>query len=103
MAPACRPKKVKDLIIGSRFDTLQLKVCTEPRRRTVRRPYEGYHQVISVEAEDDTGQVTVDLWDDEGEGVEPGTLLKITDGYVKVYQGRTRVLVGKYGTLEKLK
>jgi len=53
-------------------------------------------------AEDDSGEATITLWNEQVGTYESGDTVKITKGWCKVYQGQTQVSSGKFGTIEKV-
>lgn len=51
---------------------------------------------------DETGEITLVLWANEVELVEAGDRVRIVEGWVKDYQGRPQISLGRVGKLEKL-
>ena len=51
---------------------------------------------------DDTGETSLVLWRDEVELVAEGDRIRIVEGWVKDYQGRPQISLGRLGSLEKL-
>lgn len=50
---------------------------------------------------DDTGKITLTLWDDQPKDIRDGEVLKIDNGYISLLRGHMRLNVGKYGTLSE--
>ena len=63
--------------------------------------FEG--SLCNLTGEDDTGEVTVTLWNDDIEKVNEGDTIKITNGWCAVYQDNMQVSAGRFGTLEIVK
>jgi len=57
-------------------------------------------KVCEAKIKDSTGEFILVLWNDEVDKVQQGDKIKITNGYVKRYQGTPQLSVGRYGTLE---
>ena len=57
-------------------------------------------RVSNAKVKDDSGEISLTLWNDEIEKVKPNTKVKITNGYVKEFQGELTVTAGKFGKIE---
>ena len=57
-------------------------------------------RVANATIKDDTGEIQLTLWDDQIDAVKTGAKVKITNGYVKEWQGEKQLNVGRYGSLE---
>jgi ssDNA-binding replication factor A large subunit len=62
----------------------------------------GQKKVRNGQLKDATGEIALVLWGSEVELVVEGDHVRITDGWVKDYQGRPQVSLGRIGKLEKL-
>ena len=60
-------------------------------------------KVCNAKIKDETGQVTLTLWNDEIDKVNVGDKIKITNGYVSEFQGEMQLSAGKFGKLEVIK
>ena len=49
-----------------------------------------------------TGEISLVLWGNEGELAAEGDHVRITEGWVKDYQGRPQISLGRTGRLERL-
>ena len=89
--------KVSDLQDRSAVEEIVLKITDvkEPADTRV-------GMVQQAEAEDDSGSVTITLWNEDVGQYGIGDVVKITKGWCKVYQGQTQVSSGKFGTIEKV-
>jgi len=52
--------------------------------------------------QDETGSVTLVLWNDKIIPVEVGDMLEIRNGFVTSFKGVWRINVGKYGDVTKI-
>ena len=59
-------------------------------------------KVCNAVLQDDTGKVSLTLWNDQVDQVNTGDKVKITNGYVSEWQGEKQLSTGKFGTLEVL-
>lgn len=57
-------------------------------------------KVCSCKAKDDTGEITLTLWNEQVDQVNTGDKVKIANGYVGEYQGELQLSTGKFGKLE---
>ena len=80
-------------------DELTVKVVSKDIVRDVRG---GELKVCDLVCEDDSGRVTVTLWNDDIQKYDAGDTIKITKGWANEFQGRISVSAGKYGTVEKV-
>jgi len=91
--------KIKDLQPGIN----RVNIESEVLEKGLLREFEKFGRkgkVCEVKIRDDTGEFILVLWDDEVDKVQQGNRIKITNGYVKRYQGEPQLLVGRYGLLE---
>ncbi len=59
-------------------------------------------RVCNAKIKDDSGEITLTLWNDEIEKVKQDSKIKITNGYVSEWQGEKQITAGKFGSLEIL-
>jgi len=59
-------------------------------------------RVASTTIKDDSGTIQLTLWNEQIDLVKKGDKIKITNGYVKEWQGEKQLNVGRYGELEDL-
>lgn len=87
--------KVKDLKARSPVDEITIKIEEKMDPREVR----GGLRVCDCSASDDTGVVTLTLWNDECDKVNQGDMVTIKKGWVNEYQGKLQLSAGKFGEL----
>ena len=56
--------------------------------------------VCNAKGKDDTGEITITLWNDQIDKVNVGDKIEIKNGYVGEWQGEKQLSTGKFGTLE---
>jgi len=59
-------------------------------------------RVCTCTIKDGSGEMQMTLWNDEVESVDVGDKLKITDGWVKEWNGNMQISAGRSGKVEKL-
>ncbi|MBU0929753.1 MAG: hypothetical protein KJ623_01645 [Nanoarchaeota archaeon] len=89
--------KVNELKDRAPVDELTLKITEKGEAREVRG---GQLKVCNAKGEDDTGSVTVSLWNNDIEKVNIGDTIKITNGWSSIYNNEMQVSPGKLGKLE---
>lgn len=57
-------------------------------------------RVANARLQDETGTVTLTLWNEQIDQVKAGDKVKITKGWVSEWQGELQLSTGKFGTLE---
>lgn len=57
-------------------------------------------RVANAKIRDDSGEGSLTLWNDEVDQVKPNSKVRITNGFVKEFQGELTVTSGKFGKLE---
>src|SRR3989344_9401423 len=57
-------------------------------------------RVCNAKLKDDSGQITLSLWNEQVDQVKVGDKIQIKNGYVSEWQGEMQLSTGKFGTLE---
>jgi replication factor A1 len=91
--------KLSELKSGQGKVDIEVKVKSkaEPRQ------FEKYGKVLRVAnaiVEDESGTMTLSLWNDDVDKVNEGDKIKITNGYVSEFNGTKQLTSGKFGKLE---
>jgi replication factor A1 len=73
----------------------------EPREVTFRED-DSLHRVADALIADDTGSVYLTLFDQAIDDIDEDSVIRISNGYVRVYSGSIRLNIGRYGSYEKL-
>jgi replication factor A1 len=60
-------------------------------------------RVSTVKLKDETGTVALSLWNEQIDQISQGDQIKVTNGYVKEYQGELQLTTGMRGTIEVVK
>lgn len=59
-------------------------------------------RVAAATIKDDSGEVQLTLWNEQIDLVKKGDKIRITNGYIKEWQGEKQLNIGRYGELEVL-
>lgn len=86
----------------SRVATIEAAVLKVEPVREVDSRNGGKTKVRNVQLKDATGEIVLVLWGAEVELVQDGDRVRITEGWVKDYQGKPQISLGRSGKLEKL-
>ncbi len=62
----------------------------------------GPARVADATLQDETGTITLTLWNDEAGRYSVGQKVKITDGWVKDFRGKLQISMGRSGTIQIL-
>lgn len=79
---------------------LDLKIVEieEPREFTSRTGRTG--RVATAVGEDDSGRIKISLWDKDIERVKVGSVVRIRNGYARLFRDEVYISAGMYGRLE---
>jgi replication factor A1 len=100
-----RPKtymNVKDLRDGMRRVDAEGEIVEIADPRTVNLRTGDQARVADCKLKDESGEITLSLWDDMIDRVKQGSKVRITNGYTTTFKGTLQLSVGKYGKLEVL-
>ncbi|XP_035301713.1 SOSS complex subunit B2-like [Cricetulus griseus] len=92
------PLFIKDIKAGLKnvnvvFIVLQLERVT--------RIKDG-HEVRSYKVADETGSITISVWDEIGELIQTGDIIRLTRGYASMWKGCLILYTGRDGELQKI-
>ncbi len=93
--------KVKDLNEGSKRVTVLAKVVTVGEAKQIQTRYGEQKSVTEAVLGDETGKVTMSLWNEQASQVSNGDSIVVENAYVSFVRGHMRLNVGKYGAIKK--
>jgi replication factor A1 len=91
--------KISDLKAGQGKVDIVVQVTDKAEPRVMQK-YGKELKVCSATVKDDSGEITMTLWNDDVDKVNVGDSLKISNGYVSEFNGNKQLTSGKYGKLE---
>ena len=95
--------KINELRDGMRKVDVEAKVVEKSETREVRSRYTNEtYRVADATLEDETGTITLTLWNEQVEQVNVDDRVKIENGYIKSFRDVLQLNSGKYGTLTVL-
>ena len=95
--------KINELRDGMRKVDVEGNVIEKSDAREVRSRYTNEtYRVADATLEDETGKITLTLWNEQTLQVNVGDRIKIENGYIKSFRDVLQLNSGKYGTLTVL-
>jgi replication factor A1 len=94
--------KIGELRDGMRGIDLEGKITEISDVRDVRLRSGRPARVADCTLEDETGTVTLSLWNEDIDRVSEGSRVKVSNGYTNTFRGVLQLNVGRYGNLELL-
>lgn len=93
--------KIGELSPRSRGVNLVAKVVSKSPERVVSSQYDqAEHRLSEALIADETGAINLVLWDEKIDQVKEGDVIRVVNGFVKVFRGRMQLNLGRYGSLE---
>lgn len=93
---------VRGLEEGVNGVEIRLRIISVDEPRKVKTKDGVEHLVVDAQVGDQTGIVSISLWDDKYRGVDVGDIIDLSRGYVNRFKGRLRLNLGLYGSYEKV-
>ncbi len=91
--------KIKELTKHQKNLKLVGKIVEKLEPREVSFKDGSRHSVCDVVIADETGSISLSIWDEDIEKVQKNETYCIENGYVSVFRGSPKLNVGKYGTM----
>ena len=83
------------------IDTIEGSVVEIKSVENVKSKKNGQeYKITKALIKDDSGVITLNLWNEDGQKVKSGSKIKITNGYVSVFKNYRSLNVGKFGQLQ---
>lgn len=93
--------KIGELSPRSRGVNLVAKVVSKSPERVVSSQYDqSEHRLSEALIADETGAINLILWDEKIDQVQEGDVVKVVNGFVKLFRGRMQLNLGRYGSIE---
>jgi replication factor A1 len=92
--------KISEIKEGDNEINIEAKVTEKAYAREVRSKY-GYRPLMVANAtlKDETGSITLTLWNEQISQVKIGDKVKIENGYAKSFRNVLQLSTGKYGKI----
>ncbi|MFH1056246.1 MAG: OB-fold nucleic acid binding domain-containing protein [Candidatus Micrarchaeota archaeon] len=93
--------KISELTPGTGSVNLEVEVVgVEPPREINKNG--RVLRVANATIRDDSGTISLVLWNDAIDQIQEGSKIKITNGYVNTWQDKLQLTLGKFGKMEVL-
>lgn len=93
--------KIGNLNPWSRSVNLLAKVVKKDEERFVASKFDQReHRLTETLIADETGAITLVLWDENVDKINEGDVVKITNAFVKPFKGFMQLNLGRYGSIE---
>lgn len=93
---------IGDLIPGMDHVSTRVKVLSISKSKQVTTGTGIQHEILEAKVEDETGSITLVLWDEKISSIKVEEVLQIENGFVTSFKGEWRINVGKYGNIAKV-
>jgi replication factor A1 len=95
--------KAKDLRPESKVDVIELTIREKGAARDFSSRSGSSGKVCDAKAVDADGtEVSVSLWNEDIDRVQPNARIRITNGWAREWRGNLQVSAGRFGKLEVL-
>ncbi|MDD3159351.1 MAG: hypothetical protein PHQ98_00065 [Candidatus ainarchaeum sp.] len=95
--------QIKDLKPKTNVDMIELEIVSIAQPKSFVNA-NGTGTVCNAAAKDSEGQeIALTFWNEQYKGIEEGTKIRISNGWVNEYNGNLQLSTGKQGKLEILK
>ena len=94
--------KISEIKEGDSDVNIEAEVTEKSYAREVRSRYGRVLMVADATLKDETGIITLTLWNDQVRQVNVGDKVKIEKGYAKSFRDVLQLSTGKYGKLTVL-
>jgi len=93
--------KIKDLTLGMNNVVVEGVIVSKGKTRSfISRRTGRVVRVAEAKLKDDSGEITLVLWNKQINMVNKGDRVRITNGYVNEYRGTLQLNVGRNGAIE---
>lgn len=93
--------KIADLTPFSRGVNVLAKVIEKTPERVVLSKFDRTeHKISEVTIADETGAITLVLWDDNIDKINEGDTIELENAFIKVFKRNMQLNVGRYGSLK---
>jgi len=92
---------ISELKSGSSKVEIEAEIVSIDETREINK-YGRRLRVANATIKDDSGTITLTLWNEDIDKVKAGDKIKIENGYVNEFQNKLQLTRGKFGTLTVL-
>lgn len=92
--------KISELKDGTRNITVEGQITKVGETRIVNLRTGGQAEVSDATLTDESGSITLTLWDRQIEQAKEGKHVIVNNGYINSYRGEIRLNVGRFGSIQ---
>ena len=92
--------KISELKDGTRNITVEGQITKVGETRIVNLRAGGQAEVSDATLTDESGSITLTLWDRQIEQAKEGKHVIVNNGYINSYRGEIRLNVGRFGSIQ---
>ena len=93
---------IRDLKPGMDHVNMKIRVSNVSESKQIVTGADVEHEIVELEVQDETGSITLVLWDDKIIPIKVGETLQISSGFVTSFKGVWRINIGRYGDVVKI-
>jgi len=93
---------IRDLKPGMRSVSIEVTVSEILKTKKVITGKGVEHEILEAKVEDETGAITLVLWNEKILPLKVGDVLQIENGFVSSFKGEWKINIGKYGEIVKV-
>jgi len=93
--------KISELSVGTGSVNLEAEIVSIEPTREINK-YGRKLRVANVKIKDESGEMTLTLWNDEIDKVKEGSKIKLENAYVGEWQNTPQLTLGKFGKMTVL-
>lgn len=94
--------KIKELRDGFKKVDVQGVITEVSGERKVNLRTGGEARVADAMLKDDSGEISLTLWDDQIDKVSTGLTVKVENGYINSFRDDLKLNIGKFGSLSEV-
>ncbi len=94
--------KIIELEEGPFEGAIEGKIVELEEPREITTKFGRRLKVANGKLEDDSGSISIALWNEDTEKYKEGDTIKITNGYVSRFKDELKLSAGRNGTIEKV-
>lgn len=91
--------KIEDVKPLEKRLNVVFKVTERNQEREINKRTGETHRVCDFTVADDTGIITLTLWNEDIDAMKEGTVYKLSNGFANIFQNSLRLSKGKFGSL----
>jgi len=92
--------KINELKPAMNNVAIKAKIAEVKEPREVMTKFGNAINLTEATLEDDSGTIKLTLWGDQANGIEEGSEVEITGGFIKEFRDELQLTIGKKGSIK---